>query len=154
MTDNTTLLPLFEKFFENDLSAAAGVLESMSGEEAAGALKSLPIPLAARVVKVLQISYAAELLKEADDHMMIAMTPHLDPQFLATIMHHIFPEKAAALASHQPGDSLSGRVCCGAIRRHHCPIDHSGGFPAGGGRTGRKRRGSVAGSCHARYRHA
>ena len=66
MTDNTTLLPLVQKFFENDLSVAAGVLESMPEEEAAGALKSLPIPLAVQVVKVLQVSYAAALLKDAD----------------------------------------------------------------------------------------
>jgi hypothetical protein len=42
MTDNTSLLPLIQKFFESDLNAAAGVLESMSEEEAAGALESLP----------------------------------------------------------------------------------------------------------------
>ena len=85
MTDNTTLLPLVQKFFENDLNAAAGVLESMPEEEAAGALRSLPIPLAVRVVKVLQISYAAALLKDADDQFLIEMTSHLDPQFLASI---------------------------------------------------------------------
>ena len=81
MTDNTTLLPLVQKFFENDLNAAAGILESMPEEEAAGALRSLPIPLAVRVVKVLQVSYAAALLKDADDQFLIEMTSHLDPQF-------------------------------------------------------------------------
>ena len=44
MTDNTTLLPLVQKFFENDLNAAAGILESMPEEEAAGALRSLGSP--------------------------------------------------------------------------------------------------------------
>ena len=83
MTDTTNLLPLVQKFFENDLNAAAGVLESMSEEEAAGALKSLPIPLAVQVVKVLQVGYAAALLKDAEDQFLIEMTLHLDPQFLA-----------------------------------------------------------------------
>ena len=39
MTDNTSLLAVIQKFFENDLSAAAGILESMPEEEAAGALR-------------------------------------------------------------------------------------------------------------------
>ena len=104
MTDNTTLLPLVEKFFENDLSAAAGVLESMPENEAAGALKSLPIPLAARVVKVLQISYAAELLKGADDHMMVEMTSHLDPQFLASIMMLLPQDARERMSKHISGN--------------------------------------------------
>jgi len=103
MADNVTLLPLVQKFFENDLSAAAGVLESMPEEEAAGALKSLPIPLAARVVKVLQISYAAELLKEADDHMMIEMTSHLDPQILASIMMLLPQDARERMSKHISG---------------------------------------------------
>ena len=103
MTDHTTLLPLVEKFFENDLRAAAGVLESMPEDEAAGALKSLPIPLAARVVKVLQISYAAELLKAADDHMMIEMTAHLDPQFLASIIMLLPQDARERMSKHISG---------------------------------------------------
>ncbi|MGB5747055.1 MAG: magnesium transporter [Desulfobacterales bacterium] len=109
MTDNTTLLPLVQKFFESDLSAAAGVLESMPEEEAAGALKSLPIPLAARVVKVLQISYAAELLKKADDHMMSEMTSHLDPQFLASIMM-LLPQDARERMSEHISGKLKGQI--------------------------------------------
>jgi magnesium transporter len=109
MTDNTTLLPLVQKFFENDLSAAAGVLESMPEEEAAGALKSLPTPLAARVVKVLQISYAAELLKEADDYMMIEMTSHLDPQFLASIMM-LLPQDARERMSQHISGKLKDQI--------------------------------------------
>ena len=100
MMDNTSLLPLIQKFFENDLSAAAGVLESMSEEEAAGALKSLPIPLAVRVVKVLQVSYAAALLKDADDQFLIEMTLHLDPQFLASIMMRLPPEARERVSKH------------------------------------------------------
>jgi len=109
MTDNTTLLPLVQKFFENDLSAAAGVLESMPEEEAAGALKSLPIPLAARVVKVLQISYAAELLKDADDQFLIEMTSHLDPQFLASIMM-LLPQNARERTSKHISEKLKGQI--------------------------------------------
>ena len=103
MTDNTILLPLVQKLFENDLSAAAGVLESMPEDEAAGALKSLPITLVARVVKVLQISYAAELLKEADDHMIIELTSHLDPQFLASIMMLLPQDARERMSKHISG---------------------------------------------------
>jgi magnesium transporter len=109
MTDNTTLLPLVEKFFENDLNAAAGVLESMSEEEAASALKSLPIPLAVRVVKVLQISYAAELLKDADDQFLIEMTSLLDPQFLASIMMRL-PQEARERMSQHISEKLKEQI--------------------------------------------
>jgi magnesium transporter len=109
MTDNTTLLPLVQKFFEHDLSAAAGVLESMPEEEAAGALKSLPIPLAARVVKVLQISYAAELLKDADEHFMMEMTSHLDSQFLASIMM-LLPQNARERMTKHISEKLKGQI--------------------------------------------
>ncbi len=100
MTDNTTLLPLVQRFFENDLSAAAGVLESMSEAEAAGALKSLPVPLAARILKVLQISYAAELLKDAEDQFLIEMTSLLDPQFLASIMMRLPQDARERMTKH------------------------------------------------------
>ena len=104
MTDNTTLLPLVQKFFEHDLRAAAGVLESMPEEEAAGALKSLPVPLAARVVKVLQISYAAELLKDADEHFIMEMTSHLDSQFLASIMMLLPQDARERMTKHISGE--------------------------------------------------
>ena len=109
MTDNTTLLPLVQKFFENDLSAAAGILESMPEEEAAGALKSLPIPLAVRVVKVLQVSYAAALLKDADDQFLIEMGSHLDPQFLASILMRI-PKEARERISKHISEKIKGQI--------------------------------------------
>jgi magnesium transporter len=109
MTDNTTLLPLVQKFFENDLSAAAGILESMPEEEAAGALRSLPIPLAVRVVKVLQVSYAAALLKDADDQFLIEMGSHLDPQFLASILMRI-PKEARERISKHISEKIKGQI--------------------------------------------
>ena len=109
MTDNTTLLPLVQKFFENDLNAAAGILESIPEEEAAGALKSLPIPLAARVIKVLQISYAATLLKDAEDQFMIEMISHLDPQFLASILMRL-PQEARERMSQHISEKLKGQI--------------------------------------------
>jgi magnesium transporter len=109
MTDNTTLLPLVQKFFENDLSAAAGILESMPEEEAAGALRSLTIPLAVRVVKVLQVSYAAALLKDADDQFLIEMGSHLDPQFLASILMRI-PKEARERISKHISEKIKGQI--------------------------------------------
>ena len=109
MTDNTTLLPLVQKFFENDLNAAAGILESMPEEEAAGALRSLPIPLAVRVVKVLQVSYAAALLKDADDQFLIEMTSHLDPHFLASTLLRL-PQEARERMSQHISEKLKGQI--------------------------------------------
>jgi magnesium transporter len=109
MTDNTTLLPLVQKFFENDLNAAAGILESMPEEEAAGVLRSLPIPLAVRVVKVLQVSYAAALLKDADDQFLIEMTPRLDPHFLASTLMRL-PQEARERMSEHISEKLKGQI--------------------------------------------
>ena len=109
MTDNTTLLPLVQKFFENDLNAAASILESMPEEEAAGALRSLPIPLAVRVVKVLQVSYAAALLKDADDQFLIEMTSHLDPHFLASTLMRL-PQDARERMSAHISEKLKGQI--------------------------------------------
>jgi len=109
MTDNKNLLPLVQKFFENDLNAAAGILESIPEEEAAGALKSLPVPLAARIVKVLQVSYAAALLKEADDQFMIEMISHLDPQFLASILMRL-PQEGRERMSQHISEKLKGQI--------------------------------------------
>ena len=109
MTDNTALLPLVQKFIENDLNAAAGILESIPEEEAAGALKSLPIPLAVQVVKVLQVSYAAALLRDADDEFLIEMTSHLDPQFLASILMRL-PQDARERMSKHISEKLKGQI--------------------------------------------
>jgi len=109
MTNNTTLLPLVQKFFDNDLNAAAGILESMPEEEAADALKTLPMPLVVRVVKALQISYAAALLKDADDQFLIDMTPHLDPQFLASILMRLPPEARERISKHI-SSKLKGQI--------------------------------------------
>jgi magnesium transporter len=109
MTENSTLLPLVQKFIESDLNAAAGILESMPEEEAASVIKSLPIPLAVRVVKVLQVSYAAALLKDADDQFLIEMTSHLDPQFLASILMRLHPEARALLSKHISG-KIKGQI--------------------------------------------
>ena len=105
MTDNTTLLPLVQRFIEHDINAAAGILESLSEEEAADALQSLPTPLAVKVVKALQISYAAALLNLADDPFIIQMTSQLDPQFLASILMRIPSDARERLSKH-----ISGKV--------------------------------------------
>jgi magnesium transporter len=109
MTDNTSLLPLVQKFIENDLNAAAGILESIPEEEAAGALKSLPIPLAVQIVKVLQVSYAAALLNDADDEFLIEMTSQLDPQFLASILMRL-PQDARERMSKHISEKLKGQI--------------------------------------------
>lgn len=109
MQDNITLLPLVQKFFEKDLNAAAGILESIPEEEAAATLKSLPIPLAAQVVKVLQISYAAVLLRDADDQFMIELISHLDPQFLASVLMRLPPEDRERMSKHI-SEKLKGQI--------------------------------------------
>ena len=105
MTDNATLLPVVQKFFEYDLDTAAHILESMTEEEAADVLKSLPMNLSVRVVKVLQISYAATLLKDADEGFLREMTSHLDPQSATSILMRLPREARERMTRH-----LSGKI--------------------------------------------
>jgi magnesium transporter len=109
MADNTTLLPLVQKFIEHDINTTAGILENMPEKEATGALQSLPIPLAVRVVKVLQISYAAALLNGADDKFLIQMTSHLDPQILASILMRL-PQDARERLSKHISKKIKGQI--------------------------------------------
>ena len=103
MSDNAVLLPLVNKFFENDLENAVHILESLNEDEAAQVLKSLPILLAVRVLKVLQISYAAVLLKDAEEAYLIELAPHLDPQFVASILMRLPQEAREHMSQHITG---------------------------------------------------
>jgi magnesium transporter len=109
MPDNTVLLPLVNKFFENDLENAVHILESLAEEEAAQVLKALSIPLAAQVLKVLQINYAAVLLKDAEEAYLIELAPHLDPQFVASILMRLPQESREKMSRHITG-KLKGQI--------------------------------------------
>ncbi len=100
---------MVNKFFENDLSNAVHILESMTEEEAVEVLKSLPMALAVRVVKVLQISYAATLLKDADDAFLSEMTSHLDPSFATSILMRL-PLDARERMTKHISDKLKGQI--------------------------------------------
>lgn len=50
MTEESPLLPLVQKYFEQDMRAAAHGLESMTEEEAVEVLKALPLSLAVRAI--------------------------------------------------------------------------------------------------------
>ena len=109
MSDHTIFIPLIVKFFEQDISAASHILESMKEAEAAGVLESLPPSLAVRVVKHLQISFAATLLNHTGDAFLHRITSQLEPQFLASILMHISKESRERIRTHIP-EKTEGQI--------------------------------------------
>jgi magnesium transporter len=103
MREHTIFLPLIVKFFEQDISAASHILESMNESEAADVLESLPTALAVRVVKHLQISFAATLLNQTGDTFLHSITSQLEPQFLASVLMHLSKESRERIRMHIPG---------------------------------------------------
>lgn len=103
MTEKAPLLPIVQKFFEHDTTAAAHSLERMTEEEAVEVLLALPAPLAVRAIRHLQVSYAAELLKDADPELFREIVSALEPQFAATIFMHLPEDARERLLEHIPG---------------------------------------------------
>ena len=89
MSEQNIYLPLVKKFFEQDMTSASNILESMTEEEAAGVLQSLPPSLVLQIAKNLQISYAASILDKTDDGFLRKMAPQMEAQFLATMLMHL-----------------------------------------------------------------
>ena len=103
MSDHTIYTPLIVKFFEQDISAASHILESMKETEAASVLESLPPTLAVRVVRHLQISFAGTLLNHTSDAFLTRVTSQLEPQFLASILMQLSKESRERIRAHIPG---------------------------------------------------
>ena len=105
MTDQSTFLPLVQKFLEHDMGTAAQTMESLPEEKAADIFKSLPASLAVRLLKHLQISYAAALLKDADEAFLQELTAQLDPRLASSILMHLPADARERLTRN-----LSGRL--------------------------------------------
>ncbi len=103
MTEQSPLLPLVQKYFEQDTRAAAHGLESMTEEEAVEVLKALPLSLAVRAIRHLQVSYSAALLKDADPGLFREIASALEPEFAATIFMHLPQDARERLLEHIPG---------------------------------------------------
>ncbi|MBA2882195.1 magnesium transporter [Desulfosalsimonas propionicica] len=103
MEQESSLLPLVEKFFEHDTAAAARSLARMTEEEAVEVLGALPAPLAVRAVRHLQVGYTAALLKDAEPAIFREIASSLDPQLAATIFMHLPNEARERLLEHIPG---------------------------------------------------
>ena len=102
MSDQPIYMPLIVKFFDQDMSAASHILETMKEAEAAGVLESLPPALAVRVVKHLQISFAATLLDLTSDAFLHRITLQLEPQFLASVLMHLSQASRERIRTHIP----------------------------------------------------
>ena len=109
MSDHAIFLPLIIKFFDQDISTASHILESMKDSEAAGVLESLPPGLAVRVVKHLQISYAATLLNFTSDAFLHRITSQIEPQFLASLLMHLSKESRQRIRAHIP-EKTEGQI--------------------------------------------
>ena len=102
MVARTALLPLVQKYFENDSLAAAHSLESMSEEEAVSVLKALPPSLSAKAFPFLQVTYAAALLRGIPPSLFNEIVEKLDPQHGATIFTHLPSDTRQAFLEHLP----------------------------------------------------
>ncbi len=102
MTENSPFLPLVEKFFDHDITAAAHSLERMPEDEAVDVLRALPPPLVVRALKHLQVSYASALLKDAETDVFRSVISQLEPSFAATIFMHLPEDARERLLEHLP----------------------------------------------------
>ncbi len=88
---------LIRKLFEQDLSAAAYILESMKEDEVAAVLADLTTPLALRMMAKLQVSFAAAVLDRAEDALLQRIMPRLEPQLLTSVLMHLSQESRQRL---------------------------------------------------------
>jgi len=85
MSLSTALLPLVQRYIEEDPSAAARKLEAIAEEEALGVAMALPPLLLARVIPHLQVGYAATLLKDTQPEVFKEVVKNVDTKRAATI---------------------------------------------------------------------
>jgi magnesium transporter len=102
MAEHSPLLPLAQKYFEQDIVGATHSLEMMDENDAIEVLKVLPIPLIVRAMKHLQVSYAASLLANADPELFKLIVSSLEPQFATTIFMHLPEDTRRSLIQHVP----------------------------------------------------
>ncbi len=102
MEEASPLLPLVQKYFEQDVGGAAQSLETLDEDQAAEVLKALPPELAVRALKRLQVSYAAALLQDAEPELFNTVVTSLDPPFAANIFMHLSSEARERLMAHIP----------------------------------------------------
>jgi magnesium transporter len=103
MAEQSDLLPLVRKYFEQDVAGAAQSLELMDEDAALDVLNALPVPLAVRAVKHLQISYVAALLKDAGPDLFQSIAASLEPRFAATVFMHLPDDARERLLDYIPG---------------------------------------------------
>ena len=103
MTTRLPLLPLVQKFFENDPVGAAHSLETMEEEEALSVLRALPPSLSAQAFKYLHVRHAAALLREVSPDLFKQIVEKLDPQQGAAILVNLPPDTRKRFLDHLSG---------------------------------------------------
>ena len=109
MTNQTSFIPMVQKFFEHDMAAAVQSLESMIEKDAAAVLESLPPSLAVRIIKHLQISFAAALLKDSGDIFLRETLSLLEPHLAASILMYL-PQDARERMTEQISGQLKHQI--------------------------------------------
>jgi magnesium transporter len=85
MAHRSALIPLVQKFFENDPVAAARSLETMKESDSIKVLRALPPALTAEVFRFFSANHAAELIKD------------ISPEVFREIIEKLEPRQGAAL---------------------------------------------------------
>ncbi len=92
MKKEPPLLPIVQKYFEQDPSTASHTLETMGPAEAADVLKNIPTELAVEAFHHLNDAFAAVVLPKLPASLFRKIINTLDPQQAANIFSHL-PQK-------------------------------------------------------------
>jgi magnesium transporter len=92
MKKQTILLPIVQKYFENDPVAAAHSLETMDEDDAIEVLKTIPANLATDAIRYLNDALAARLLGRLPHGLLRKIANNLESQQAANIFLQLSPE--------------------------------------------------------------
>lgn len=92
MTENSSLIPLVQRYCENDPASAARHLQSLEEERAAEVLKALPTSVAARMIQHFADPFAAAVLRYLEAEHLRDVVDNLDAQDVASLFLHLSKE--------------------------------------------------------------
>ncbi|OGW79789.1 MAG: magnesium transporter [Omnitrophica bacterium GWA2_52_8] len=109
MPTDAKLLPLIQKYFEEDPVRTAHMLETLPEEEAVDVLKGFPNEMAVRLVRHCNAHFAAALLQRLDYPLFRRIVEDLDPQQAAAIFFE-FPNHLRELLLLQLEDRKKKQI--------------------------------------------
>ncbi len=109
MSTPASLMPLVEKYFEEDLMSAVHVLETLPEDDAVTVIKGLPPHLTSQALAHMQVNLVASLLEDVSPELFAHILDHLDPQKGAAIFLDLPNEKRESFLAILP-ERLKNRI--------------------------------------------